>query len=76
MILKYGVRNGKGETVVHIKDNITSVEEIEGSNSPIFHHYNGDKPRTYFGNIFDNKEIIFMYLMNDEFKTIKIYKRS
>ena len=76
MILKYGVHNGKGETVVHIKDNITSVEEIEGSHSPIFHHYNGDKPHTYFGNVLDNKEIIFMYLMNDDFKTIKIYKRA
>ena len=76
MILKYGVRNGKGETVVHITDNITDVEEIEGSNSPIFHHHNGDKPRTYFGNILDNKEIIFMYLMNDDFKTIKIYKKA
>lgn len=75
MILKYGVHNGKGQTVVHIKDNITDVEEIEGSNAPIFHHFNGDKPRTYFGNISENKEIIFMYLMNDEFKTIKIYKK-
>lgn len=76
MILKYGVRNGKNETVVHIKDNITSVEEVEGSNAPIFHHERGEKPRTYFGNIKENDDIIFMYLMNDEFKTIKIYKRS
>ncbi|ARM66716.1 hypothetical protein AM4_057 [Lactococcus phage AM4] len=76
MILKYGVHNGKGETVVYIKDNITSVEEIEGSHSPIFHHYSGDKTHTYFGDILDNKEIIFMYLMNDDFKTIKIYKKA
>lgn len=76
MILKYGVHNGKNETVVHIKDNITSVEEVEGSNAPIFHHERGEKPRTYFGNIKENDDIIFMYLMNDEFKTIKIYKRS
>lgn len=76
MILKYGVRNGKNETVVHIKDNITNVEEVEGSNAPIFHHERGEKPRTYFGNIKENDDIIFMYLMNDEFKTIKIYKRS
>lgn len=76
MILKYGVHNGKGETVVHIKDNITDVVEIEGSNSPIFYHHNGDKPQTYFGNLKENEYIIFMYLMNDEFKTIKIYKRA
>lgn len=76
MILKYGVRNGKGETVVHITDNITDVEEIEGSNSPIFHHHNGEKPQTYFGNLKENEYIIFMYLMNDDFKTIKIYKRA
>ncbi|ADM73641.1 hypothetical protein LaPh949_gp083 [Lactococcus phage 949] len=76
MILKYGVHNGKGETVVCIVDNITSVEEIEGSNAPIFHHERGEKPRTYFGDILDNKEIIFMYLMNDDFKTIKIYKKA
>ena len=76
MILKYGVHNGKNETVVHIKDNITSVEEVEGSNAPIFHHERGEKPRTYFGNLKDNEHIIFMYLMNDEFKTIKIYKRA
>ncbi len=76
MILKYGVRNEKNETVVHIKDNITNVEEIEGSNAPIFHHERGEKPRTYFGNLKENEHIIFMYLMNDEFKTIKIYKRG
>ena len=76
MILKYGVRNEKNETVVHIKDNITDVEEVEGSNSPIFYHQNSEKPRTYFGNLKENKHIIFMYLMNDEFKTIKIYKRG
>lgn len=74
MILTYGLSNSNGETTVHIKDNIKGVEEIEGGNSLIFHHYNEDKTQAYFGNIFDNKKIIFMNLMNDDLKTIKVYK--
>ena len=77
MILKYGIRNGKGETVVYIKDNIEASDESQGSDSPIFFQYTGNGFKKYFGKkILSNKETAFMYLTTDDSKILKIYKEA
>lgn len=74
MLLKYGIRDGENNVIDYIIDSIDSVEDSGGK--PIFHHDNRTKPRTYFGNVEKNESIVYMYLMNNDFKTIKIYKKG
>ena len=79
MILKYGLRVDESTVKDVIVDGIISVSEVTSEKEPtqpvVFEQENRFKPSMAF-DFYNDENIIYAYLMNDNFKTLTCYKSS
>ena len=72
MILQYlsnVVRDGKAQTVETIRDNVTNVDEYNEFVEITFNRPNGEADLVTFRK--DHEQITNMWLLNNNFKTLK-----